>query len=66
MDPASLATALVGAQAGQQQTQLAAAMMRMNADQAAAIVKVVEEGQQNIASLANVASGIGQNVNIVA
>jgi len=66
MDPASIAAAMVGAQASQQQTQLAAAMMRMNADQAAAIVKVVEEGQQNIASLANVASGIGQNVNITA
>jgi hypothetical protein len=66
MDPASLASALVGAQAGQQQAQLAAAMMRMNADQAASIVKVVEEAQQSIASLANVASGVGQNVNITA
>jgi hypothetical protein len=66
MDPASIASAMVGAQAGQQQVQLAAAMMRMNADAAAAIVKVVEEGQQNIASLANVASGVGQNVNVFA
>ena len=66
MDPATLASTLVGAQAGQQQTQLATAMMRMNADHAAAIIKVVEEAQQNLASLANVASGVGQNLNITA
>ena len=66
MDPAAIASAMVGAQAGQQQAQLAAAMMRMNADQAAAIVKVVEDAAQNLSSLANVASGIGQNVNITA
>jgi hypothetical protein len=66
MDTASIAAAMVGAQAGQQQVQLAAAMMRMNADAAAAIVQVIEEAQQNIASLANVASGVGQSVNIFA
>jgi len=62
----NLVSALVGAQAQGQQVQLAAAMMRINADAAGAIVKVMDEAQQNLASLANVASGIGQNVNITA
>ena len=62
----NLVSALVGAQAQGQKVQLAAAMMRMNADAAGAIVKVMDEAQQNLASLANVASGIGQNVNITA
>jgi hypothetical protein len=66
MDPASIASAFVGAQAGQQQVQLAAAMMRMNADASAAIVKMVEQSSQDLLSLANVGSGVGQNVNIAA
>jgi hypothetical protein len=51
MDPVSIATALVGAQ--------------MNgAHNAASIVQVRNAAQQNIASLANVASGVGQSLNI--
>jgi anthranilate phosphoribosyltransferase len=64
MDPASLAGALVGAQASQAQMAAAAMMMRMNADAAKSVVQVIDAAQQNMQSLANVAAGIGQNMNI--
>jgi len=38
----------------------------MNAENGASIVKVIDAAQQNLTSLANVATGVGQNVNIVA
>ena len=64
MDPVSIATALVGAQMSGAQMAIAARMLRMNADSAASIVQVLNAAQQNMASLANVASGVGQNLNI--
>ena len=64
MDPVSIATVLVGAQMSGAQMAIAARMMRMNADNAASIVQVLTAAQQNMASLANVASGIGQSLNI--
>jgi hypothetical protein len=64
MDPVSIATALVGAQMSGAQMAVAARMLRMNADNAASIVQVLNAAQQNMASLANVASGIGQDLNI--
>jgi len=66
MDPVSLATALAGAQMSNAQMAMAAKMLRMNADNAASIVQVLDAAQKNIASLANVASGIGRNLNISA
>ena len=66
MDPASLAAAMVGAQMSDVQMAIAAKMLRMNADAAASIVQVLDAAQQNIASLANVAAGVGQNLNITA
>jgi hypothetical protein len=66
MDVASIASALVGAQASQTQTSLAAEMLRMNTQNANAIVQVLQESQKNLQSLANVAAGVGQNVNISA
>jgi len=66
MDPASLAAVLVGAQASQAQMAAAAMMMRMNADAAKSVVQVIDAAQQNMQSLANVAAGVGQNVNISA
>jgi hypothetical protein len=38
--------------------------MRMNADNAASIVEVLNAAQRNIAILANIAAGVGQNLNI--
>ncbi|MGA7166534.1 MAG: hypothetical protein WBX37_21670 [Pseudolabrys sp.] len=66
MDPVSLATAFVGAQMGSARMAVAAKMLRMHADNAASIVEVLNVAQRNIASPANVAAGVGQNLNITA
>ena len=66
MDIASIAAAFVGAQAAQLQTAVAAKMLRMNADAAADTVKLLEAAQQNFSQLANVAAGIGGNLDITA
>jgi hypothetical protein len=66
MDPVSIASALVGAQMSGVQMAVAAKMLRMNADAAGSIVQVLDAAQKNIASLANVAAGVGQNLNISA
>jgi hypothetical protein len=64
MDPTSLAAALAGAQMSNVQMAIAAKMLRMNADAAASVVQILNAAEQNIQSLANVAVGIGQNLNI--
>ena len=66
MDPTSLASAMVSSQMSQVQTAMAAKMLKMNAESAGAIVQVLEAAQQNMQSLANVAAGVGKNVNITA
>jgi hypothetical protein len=48
------------------QMAVAAKMVRMNADNAASIIEMLNAAQRNIASLANVAAGVGQNLNITA
>jgi hypothetical protein len=66
MDPLSLATALTAAQIGRAPMALAARMLRMNAEAEASIVQVLDAAQRNIASLGNLAAGVGQNLNITA
>ena len=66
MDPASIATALVASQMSNVQMAVAARMLRMNADNASAIVQVLDAAQKNLQSLANVAEGVGRNLNISA
>jgi hypothetical protein len=66
MDPTSIAAAMAGAQMSNVQMAIAAKMLRMNADAASAIVQVLDAAQKNIANLANVAAGVGQNLNITA
>ena len=66
MDIASIAAAFVAAQAGQLQTAVAAKMLRMNAQTSADAAKLLEAAQQNFSRLANVASGIGGNLDITA
>ena len=66
MDPSSIAAALIGAQMSNVQMAVAAKMLRMNADAASAVVQVLDAAQQNLASLANVAQGVGQYLNIIA
>ncbi len=62
----SLVTAMLGAQAGMTQLAVANSMLKMNADNAASTVKLIDAAQQNLNSLANVAPGIGTNLNISA
>jgi hypothetical protein len=66
MDPVSIATALVGSQLADVQMAVAAKMLRMNADNASAVTQVLDAAQKNLQSLANVAEGIGRNLNISA
>ena len=66
MDVASIAAALVGAQAAQLQTAVAAKMLRMDADASADTAKLLEAAQQNFNQLANVAGGVGGNLDITA
>ncbi len=66
MDVTSLASALIDAQAGQAQLAVAAKILKMNADQEASVAKLLDAAQANISSLANVAVGIGGNLDISA
>lgn len=62
METADLASALIGAQLGRVQLAAAAKMVKMNAEADASIVQVVEAAQQNLNRLANVAAGVGGQV----
>jgi hypothetical protein len=66
MDPTSLITALVGAQTGMIQLAVAARLARMNADQGASVAQLIAATQQSIDPLANVAAGVGTNLNVSA
>lgn len=66
MDPVSLAAGLIGAQMGAIQMAAAARMMRTNAVSAASVTQVIDAAQQNINRLANVAAGVGRNLDISA
>ena len=59
-----MVSSMLTAQAGNTQMQVAATMMKSNADAEKSAVMTLLGGAQN--SLANVASGIGGNVNISA
>ena len=54
---------MVGAQASDTQSSLAAIMLKMNASSANAMADMLEKASQNLTGLANVAPGVGQNVN---
>jgi hypothetical protein len=60
----SLVTAALGAQTGLTQLSLATSMLKMNADMGASVVKLIDGAQQTMNSLANVAAGIGTNLDI--
>lgn len=64
MDVTALATAFIGAKAAEVQMAVAAKMLRMNADAAKSVVQVIEAAQENLNRLANVAAGIGGNLDI--
>ena len=66
MDPTDLVSAFVAARAGQTQLAVAAKMLRMNADNAQSVVQLLQAGQANIDRLANVAAGVGGNLDVSA
>jgi hypothetical protein len=66
MDPTSLIAAFIGAQTGMVQLAVAARLARMNSGQGAAVAQLVDAAQQSIDPLANVAAGIGTNLNVSA
>jgi hypothetical protein len=66
MDVASIAAAFIAHQTGQVQMAVAAKIARMNADRGADVVKLLEAAQQNFNRLANVAAGVGGNLDISA
>jgi hypothetical protein len=61
MDVAAIASAAIGARVSQAQLAVAAKMLRMNADNAASIVKLIDAAQAN---LANLSAGVGANLDI--
>lgn len=64
MDVSSIAAAFVAAQSSQLQTAVAAKMLKMNADMASSAAQLLDAASQNLNSLANVAAGVGGNLNI--
>ena len=62
----SLVTAAMGAQAGLTQLSLATSMLKMNADTGASVIKMIDGAQPAIHALANVAPGVGTNLDITA
>jgi hypothetical protein len=62
----SLVTAALGAQTGLAQLTLVASMLKMNTQNASSVVKLIDAAQQSMNSLANVAAGIGTNLDITA
>lgn len=62
----SLVSALVGAQTGMLQLAMAIRLDRMNADQGASVVKLIDAAQQSMAPLANTAAGIGASLDVTA
>lgn len=64
MDVSSLAAAMVGAQVGRVQLAVAARMLKMSSDDDAAVLQLLQAGQQSAVQLANAAAGLGQNLDI--
>ena len=63
---ASIAASFIAAQAAQLQQAMAAKMLQMNAGASADTAKLLDAAQQNFSSLANVAKGVGTNIDITA
>jgi hypothetical protein len=59
-----LISAFVGARMGQVQLAVAGKMLRMDADNAKAVVAMIDAAQASIDRLANVAAGIGTNLDV--
>ncbi len=67
MDLMSMVSSLLAAQAGNTQSQVAAIIMKSNADaEKSAVLTLLGAAQQSASSLANVGAGIGGNLDIIA
>ena len=67
MDMMAMVTGLLAAQAGKVQMQVAASLMKSNADaEKSAVQTLLGAAQQNMSSLANVGAGIGGNLDVTA
>jgi hypothetical protein len=66
MDMMSMVSSVLAAQAGNMQMQVAATMMKSNADAEKSAVMTLLGGAQQSMSLANVGAGIGSNLNVTA
>jgi hypothetical protein len=64
MDPSALASAFIAASAGQFQLAIGGKMLAMSVDAGRSAVKLIDAAQQSIDSLANVAAGIGTNIDM--
>jgi hypothetical protein len=66
MDLSSLVAALIGSQTGMLQLAVAARLARMDQQNGASVAQLIDAAQQNFAPLANVAAGIGTNLDVTA
>jgi hypothetical protein len=67
MDMMAMVTGMLAAQAGKVQMQVAASLMKSNADaEKSAVQTLLGAAQQNMSSLANVAAGVGGSLDITA
>jgi hypothetical protein len=67
MDMMAMVSSMLAAQAGNVQMQVAATMMKSNADaEKSAVLTLLGAAQQSMSSLANVGAGIGGNLNVSA
>jgi hypothetical protein len=67
MDMMSMVSGMLAAQAGNTQMQVAATILKSNANsEKSAVLTLLGAAQQNTSSLANVGAGIGGNLNISA
>jgi hypothetical protein len=64
MDVGALATAFIGARTAEIQLAIAARMLHMNAKTARSAVQLIDAAQENFDRLANVAAGLGGNLDI--
>ncbi len=66
MDVMAMVSSMLAAQTGSLQANVAATLMKQNADAEKSAVLTLLGAGQNVPSLANVAAGIGGNLNITA
>jgi hypothetical protein len=64
MDISALASAMIAASVGEVQLAVAARLLRMDAQAAGTAAKLIDAAETNADRLANVAAGIGANLDV--